>query len=445
MFGMLAFTLAAQSSGTIGPLTVGVRLGPAADGATTLEFPPFGKVIADTHAGPLAATASLDEVDVDALQELATRTALSREEIDGWADDLRGIVRRAAVLGLVAGLAAACAVAWMLSRSWRATIAAAMLAIALPGGALAAGTLTFDEQAFSSPTYEGALTYAPAAFGLVQQKVTSIRDLQQQAAGLAAELASYYGTTQSFTPGGSLPGTYRVLHVSDLHLDPVGMQLAIDLANEYEVELVIDTGDVSYFGTEQEGALAAAQLSARPYIFIPGNHDSRPVLDNLLGTGNVTVLDGETTTTARGLVVLGVGDPAGDSEAYMPDREAAAEKGEELAREFRGRAVDIAAVHNPSSGEAFAGRVPLVLSGHTHTAVFETVDDTIFLGAGTTGGVNFNDLEDDPHIPHSAAILYFSVAEPGRLVAIDQIEVYGRARQSSIRRTVVDEQFVAGQ
>lgn len=442
MIGVIAFTLAAQSAGTVGPLTIGVRLGPTIDGHTTLAFPPFGRVTADTHAGPLDATATLEEVDIEALRELATRTELPREEIDGWADDLRSTVARAAILGLVAGLAAACAVAWMLTRSWRATVAAAMVAIAIPGSALAAGTLTFDEQAFSAPTYEGALTYAPAAFGLVQQKVSDIRGLQQQASGLAAELSAYYGTEQSFTQGGTLPGTYRVLHVSDLHLDPVGMQLAIDLAVAYDVDFVIDTGDVSYFGSDQEGALAAAQLSSKPYIFVPGNHDSQPVLDNLAGRGNVTVLDGETTTTASGVVVLGVGDPAGADDTYMPDREAATDKGERIARAFRGRDVDIVAVHNPVSGEAFAGRVPVVLSGHTHSSALETVDGTVYLGAGTTGGVNFNDLADDPHIPHSASVLYFSIAEPGRLVAIDQIEVYGRTRQSSIRRTVVDETFL---
>jgi len=60
------------------------------------------------------------------------------------------------------------------------------------------------------------------------------------------------------------------------------------------------------------------------------------------------------------------------------------------------------------------------------------------LGSGTTGGVHFTELRPDPHIPHGASVLYFSRSEPGRLVAIDQIEVFGKTSQSSIRRTVID-------
>jgi hypothetical protein len=99
--------------------------------------------------------------------------------------------------------------------------------------------------------------------------------------------------------------------------------------------------------------------------------------------------------------------------------------------------------------DPFGGRVegltPLVLSGHTHRPSLDENGVTIFLGAGTTGGVTFGDNKSDPHVPHSADILYYSAREPHRLVAIDQIEVYGKTKQSSIRRTVIDEAFVRGE
>lgn len=440
--GSLAFSLAAQSTGPIGPLTVTVRLTPAIDGRTTLAFPPFGRVIADTHAGPLSATASLDEIDIVQVQQLAGAPELAESVVAEWADQMRAAVTKASLTGLLAALAAASAVAWIMTRSWRTTTVAFMLVIALPGGALALSTYTFDETAFREPTFEGALVYAPGAFGLVQQKLTDIRSVQAQAGALAADLAAYYGSSQTIAPGGSLPGTFRVLHVSDLHLDPLGMQLAIDLARAYDVALVIDTGDISYFGTEQEGLLAAAQMSDRPYVFVPGNHDSAPVLSNIAGNENVTVLNGETTTTATGLEILGVGDPFGTDDEYEPDNAAAERVGLEAARATRGMRFDIVAVHNRASGMPFAGRATVVLSGHTHTPALDVIDGTVFLNAGTTGGVHFSDLTDDPHIPNSAAILYFSVADPQRLVAVDQVEVYGKTRQSSIRRTIIDEAFV---
>jgi len=445
IIGMIAFSIAAQSSGPVGPLSVSVRLFPAADGQTTLAFPPFGRVAADTHRGPLSATVSLDEVDIAKIRALAGDPPLSEGEFDRWADELRSAVAKAAVSGLVAALAASAALAWMTTRSWRTTMAAIMAVIMLTGGALAMSALTFDEGAFREPAFEGALTYAPAAFSLVQQKVTDITSLQEEVGSLAEDLAAYYGSAQSVAPGGTLPGTYRVLHVSDLHLDPVGMQLAIDLAEAYDVALVVDTGDISYFGTQEEGALAAAQMTGRPYVFIPGNHESALVLESLAANPNVSVLDGETTTTASGLTLLGLGDPLGTSSEYEPDDEASVRKGRDAARVTRGEDLDIVAVHSQAMGRPFAGRATVVLSGHTHAPLLEMVDGTVFLNAGTTGGVHFSDLTSDPHVPHSAAILYFSVADPGRLVAVDQIEVYGKTQQSSIRRTVVDEAFVQGE
>lgn len=442
--GTFAFSLSAQSQAMIGPVTIGVKLVPAVDGQTTLEFPPFGRVIADTHVGPLSGTARLDEVDLQQLQELAVAGELPAAEIQEWAAALRWLVGRAALIGLAVGLFTACAAAWLLTHSWRATMVSAILVMALPGIALGVSVESFDEQAFVEPTFEGALSYAPGAFALVQQKVTDIRSLQEQAGQLAADLAGYYGTAQSLAPGGTLPDTVRVLHVSDLHLDPVGLQLTIDLANAYDVALVIDSGDISYFGSDQEALLAAAQISSRPYIFVPGNHDSGIVVESLSSLPNVTVLDGETTITASGLVVLGVGDPVGDDSEYEPDAEASEQAGEEAAELFAYTPIDIAVVHAPAAGKAFDGIVPLVLSGHTHTPSLK-LGDTVFENSGTTGGVHFSDLTSDPHIPNSASILYFSVSEPGRLVAIDQIEVFGKTRQSSIRRTIIDESVVAGE
>lgn len=442
--GALAFGLAARAGGDLGPLRVAVRLAPSAAGRTILEFPPFGRVVADTHIGMLTVTATLEEIDVRAVQGLAADGSFTKAGVDGWISGLRHIVVRAAVVGLLAAVASAVAVAFALTRSWRTALVAALLVTVLPGGALAAGALTYDQNAFREPTFEGALTYAPAAFDLVQQKVSDIRDLQQEAKALAASLSAYYGTSQSIATGGSLSGTYRILHVSDQHLDPVGQQLAADLANAYDVSFVIDTGDAAYFGTEEEAKLAAAQIGDRPYIFVPGNHDSDEVLSALSARGNVTVLDDETTTTPTGITVLGVGDPAGRSLDYLPDKAASEKKGRAAAAESRETTPNIVAVHNPVAGRPFKGKVPLVLSGHTHKPSLDVSGGTVFLGAGTTGGVDFGDLKSDPQIPHTADILYFSKKEPGRLVAIDQIEVYGKTRQSSIRRTVIDEAFVAG-
>ncbi|MDO8846916.1 MAG: metallophosphoesterase family protein [Coriobacteriia bacterium] len=441
--GLVVFGLAASTVRAVGPARIGVRLSPATDGVLTLVLPPFGSVSADTHAGPISATISLEEVDVAGITALANNGVPSREEIDAWVASLRWAVALAGIQGLLAAVAASAVVARALVRSRRVTAASSLIVLVLLGLGLAIGAGSFDAAAFEEPTYEGALSYAPQAISLVQGRIADVETLQGQIGALAEGLAAYYGVDQAYVGGGLLSDTYRVLHVSDLHLDPVGMQLALDLASAYDVALVIDTGDIAHFGTEQEAALAVAQMSGRPYVFVPGNHDSPSIVAAIADSG-VTVLDAETTITAGGLAILGVGDPAGAGSDVEPDSARAAERGREVADDRAGQVFDIVAVHDPATGQAFAGATTIVLSGHTHAPALETRDGTVFLGAGTTGGVHFTELRSDPHIPHSAAILYFSRTEPGVLVAVDQIEVYGKTRQSAIRRTVFDEDSASG-
>ncbi len=52
-------------------------------------------------------------------------------------------------------------------------------------------------------------------------------------------------------------------------------------------------------------------------------------------------------------------------------------------------------------------------------------------------------MRPEPHIPHSAPVLYSTAELPRRLAAIDQIEVYGVAGHSSLRRTVNDTELLA--
>lgn len=442
--GILAFTATATVTDEIGPLSVAVRLTPALDGATTLSFPPFGSISADTHAAPIDAEVRLDEVDIAGLEALAAEGVPDGADLEEWTGSAMRAVLSAGTRGTLAGLLAAGLTAFALTRSRKLTVLALAAVVTMGGVPLGLGAATFDPGAFAEPTFNGALSYAPGAIALVQDRLSDIEGLQRQVRSLASDLAAYYGVDQSFTGGGSLPDTYRVLHVTDLHLDPVGMQLTLDLARAYDAELIVDTGDISHFGTEQEAALAIAQMSGRPYVFVPGNHDAPDLVARIAASG-VTVLDGETTTTARGLVILGIGDPASAGSGVEPDSARARERGQEIADARAGERLDMVAVHDPASGRPFAGLTPLVISGHTHTPAYAEEDGTVFLGSGTTGGVHFTELRSDPHIPHGASILYFSLVEPHRLVAIDQIEVYGKTSQSSIRRTLITRAESAGE
>ena len=450
-FGVLAFGATALSTATVGPATVVVALKAAPRGTTVLGFPPFGSVEAATHAGPVGARLELQALDLERLQEFVAAGLPSESAVAALRGDLELAIAGAALRGVAVALLITALIAWALTRRRRIVTAVTLCVTVLIGGFGSVAATTFDVAAFAEPRYEGALQYAPAAMALAQERVATVSDAQRQLRSLARDLAQYYGSSQALVMGESLEDTIRILHVSDLHLDPVGMQLALDLAAAYHVDLVIDTGDLSHFGTAAEAALALGQLGSTPRVYIPGNHDTAGFLAQLAAFPSLTLLNGETTTTASGIRILGVGDPAGIEDSVEPDSARAREAGEEAAaalgvRVASGEATPtIVAVHDPASGEAFEGIARIVLSGHTHTPAFDERGGTLFLGAGTTGGVHFSQLAPLPHIPHGATVLYFSRDSVPGLVAVDQIEVYGTANQSSVRRTLFGEGSVGNQ
>lgn len=446
--GLVAFGVFASSQFRAGPARFAVDVRPALPGTSIVVLPPFGSVSARTHAAPLQVRVSLRELDIAALERLAEEGAPDAEALDAYRADFTRGVTRSGLRGLAAATVAAGLVGWALRRRWREAAIAALVGVLLPAALLGWVRADFDADAFRSPTYRGAVTYAPALIDLVQQRFTTVESLRRQVEKTAKDLAAYYRAPQSLSTGGALPNTVRVLHVSDLHIDPVGLALAEDLAREFDVAFVIDTGDVNLYGSSIEASLVASELpTGPPRVFVPGNHESPDVVSALADLPNVRVLD-ETATVVAEVRVFGVPDPR----SLVPDFEAesasAREKGERVADELRARLAAgeptpaVIAVHDPAMERAFAGLAPLVLSGHTHTPSLEERDATWFLNSGTTGGVDFSGLRAEPHIPHSASVLYFTAELPRRLVAIDQIEVYGADRSSSLKRTVVEPELV---
>ena len=61
---------------------------------------------------------------------------------------------------------------------------------------------------------------------------------------LSAQISDLYAAslTDAIAAG---PGRQRILHVSDVHLNPVGVEVIRQLAERFEVDAVLDTGDVT--------------------------------------------------------------------------------------------------------------------------------------------------------------------------------------------------------
>jgi hypothetical protein len=254
-----------------------------------------------------------------------------------------------------------------------------------------------------------------------------------------------YSTLQE-TPVGE--EAIRVLHISDIHASPLGMDFAREIARGFDVHLVIDTGDITSFATPVENLIVSRIPEfGRPYVFVRGSHDSTALQVAIARQPNAVVLDGR-AATIQGLTIYGLGHPA-----FTPARGVDVDEEEfaELARsvgtqiatdvEAAEDPVEIVAVHDDRMAEAVAGRVPLVVSGHFHVTRGLVVNGTLFLRVGTTGASGAGIFRGLTDIPFTAEVLYFSREESPQLIAYDVIEQVPDSGNLTVQRITVSEEY----
>jgi 3',5'-cyclic AMP phosphodiesterase CpdA len=228
----------------------------------------------------------------------------------------------------------------------------------------------------------------------------------------------------------------RVLHISDVHLNPVGLEFAQSLAEAFDVAAVIDTGDLTSFGVDAEARVTVLldQFEV-PYYFIPGNHDSPSNRSAIARNPHVTVVDGQ-AFDIDGVTVVGVADPGFTAWGGVPYAEAkelrlqrAGEVGE-LVREIQ---PDVLAVAGAGLAAQSIGEVPTVISGDVHerSATFE--NGTRMLTVGSTGATGLGSFTLTEDRPYEAQVLRFV---DGRLVGLDYVTLNGLNGAFSFDRVV---------
>ena len=454
VIGVIAFSAAAHGELGVGPARLAISVAPATSPLTVVELPPFGSVEAVTHRGPVRLDVRVEAIDVADLQRLVASGALSTSEtlaaasvadlpLTGFTALLWRVIGGGALAAALAGLLVGLAL-----RRGRAVVALAVaLAVAVPTAAVGIAYATWDASAFREPTLRGGLVYAPQLIDVFSTRVARIQRLRDQAVKVASDLAAYYANDRVLASGGALPGTFRVLHITDLHLDPVGAEFARSVARSYEASVVIETGDLPILGVPVETSVYASLVDTPvPLVYVPGNHDSPASLGALRKLGATVLTSG--TVEVRGLRIFGVADPVSLGFGIEPDAVAVADAARLAFAQLKealgsGEATpDVVAVHSPIMDAPFIGVVPLVLSGHTHVASFSIVRGTVLLNSGTLGGMPF-DLKASGHtvLPYSASVLYFTAQKPRRLIAIDRIDVYPD-RSTTVSRQVIDESLL---
>ncbi len=448
VFVMLALWGSALSVCTLGRTAyrwhgfqVELRLLPAKRGLTTLVLRPLGEVQAYTHAAPVALIATLEEIQVDEIKKLVgsnpNRDDLAQDFERTARADLRNFVLRQFVVAALGGLLAP-----LLFRARRTRwYVCAMLLGACGVGVMLGNILTtFDNHAFRSPTYTGTLKQAPWVIQFGKDAFTKIEALSQKLQAVAKNLDVLYGRINTPIGGATLddgPDTFRILHISDIHNNPAAMNFVRQVADQFKVKFIVDTGDLTDFGSPAETAVAG-NIGKLPYSYVSvlGNHDSQAVGNALAAQPNVTLLNGQ-PVTLNGVTLLGLPNPASQRDGVgsvdTSDAQIQTQR-DKLLQIVRALPFlpDIVAVHDPEESRALWGRVPLILCGHEHRYYIETHDasdaqpapantppapamkstmQTIVCNAGTTGAAGGRYLDKAKGIAFSCAVLTFRSTE----------------------------------
>ena len=112
-------------------------------------------------------------------------------------------------------------------------------------------------EAVSRPHYQGVLASAPWAMNLITMGVENVAVIGDNLRRISQELPLLYEQAENTKAIGETRSDLTVLHVSDIHNNPAAFDLITQLITNFRVNLVIDTGDLTDYGTVPEARLLA--------------------------------------------------------------------------------------------------------------------------------------------------------------------------------------------
>lgn len=417
----------------VGPMNTTMTLRPSLVGGTKINVSPLGALELHSHVAPVRLDVNVDQLDPVRAQALVDHP----ERISGLQDEIASDVQHGtldlALRSCVAVVAGATALGLAVYRRPRRALAAGGIALALLTASGGTALATWNPNSVLEPKFSGLLSSAPSVVGNARSIVTEFDVYQKELARLVTNVTKLYDVTSTLPAYAPDPSTIRVLHVSDIHLNPASWKIIASLVKQYDINVIVDSGDTMDHGTAAENGFLdpIANLGA-PYVWVRGNHDSVITQQYLEGMKNVHVLDEGRAVSVAGLRFAGMGDPQ-----YTPDRSKNPGQlpSEELAgarlasalrdQEAAGTPVDVAIAHNPDAARQADGEVPLALAGHLHHQEMEVMKyGTRLRIEGSTGGSGLRAVEGKYPDPIEASVLYLD-RDTRRLQAWDEIKLGG--------------------
>jgi predicted MPP superfamily phosphohydrolase len=466
--------LFAQTHINVGPFHAEMSVSPSIHGGTEVDIPPLGSLHLDSHKGPIHLKVDLGSLDQQRTEQLIDDPAAISAAGQNAVDDVTGGIMRLGLRALGAGVLCAMFLAALIFRNVRRVAWSGGVALLVTGGSLGLAAVTVNPDSIAEPRYEGLLVNAPAVVGDARRIADNYGRYADQLSELVSNVSRIYTTVSKLPAYAPAANTTRILHVSDLHLNPSSWGLIRTVVENFDIDAVIDTGDMVDWGSPAEEQYVSNISSLKvPYIYVRGNHDSTAIQAAVARQKNAIVLDDKVTTVA-GLTVAGIGDPefTPDKSVQEPVQNAddpaanpLLQSGDALAKTIRESTtkVDIALVHDPAMAGPLSGVVPLVLAGHLHKRAVSMLPapspapkpsapdssaptpspsatgpamPTRLMVEGSTGGAGLRGLENDKPTPLALSVLYFD--ENHVLKAYDDISLGGTGESNvQMQRRVI--------
>jgi Calcineurin-like phosphoesterase superfamily domain len=391
-------------------------------GRVVMPLGPAGRVEMHTHGTPVDLEVRFVLADGDGLSQIGTLAdglpAARSSAEQAFQSFLLARVPWLLVLGLAAGLLFVSGGPRLGRRAVRAA-GVGLAGIVVVSGALAGiSYATLDR----SPR----VSY----FGLAQnlpRVISTARNVSQAIASEKGGFGEYVrafetisrqlnGAAAAAQPSGA--GVVRLLLVTDVHLNPVGAQLAAQLASSTDVPVnaVLLGGDMTYFGTAPEARLFAAEFhpAGIPVYLVGGNHEAAPAME-FFRTLGWQIIDGGVADVS-GVRVLGFSDPVALSPAIIATQTEVSDAATAEAAAFSAAqpTPDAVLVHEQAQAKliidvARQKNEPLaVLYGHDHAEKVTRDGSVILIDGGTAGASGLQKLGAAPGTPYTFQMLEFA-------------------------------------
>ncbi|MBM7556030.1 metallophosphoesterase family protein [Halanaerobacter jeridensis] len=424
------------------PFDVELDLAISRQPQTTLQFPPIGELSAVTHWPPVNLKLTLKAIHEDKLEDIISDLE-NKEELFSFLQErgriiLRFFLLRLIFLATIAGIIGAGIVEFNYSSLFLGGTIGALIIIIISSLVY----YSYDINQFQDPDFEGMLEAAPWMLGLIEEGISDIEQLSYEMQLIASNMATLFNKIDSLRPLSRVAGDIKVLHVSDIHNNPLAINFIKQIVDSFAVDMVIDTGDITDYGSPLEVKLIKElkQLSV-PYIFVPGNHDSPNIIEELKKFSTVHVLR-KNIIEIKGIKIAGWEDPSslGNQVEVVAGEELVSFQQQLVKLIARAKPPpDIVAVHQFELAKPLLSKIPLLIHGHDHSFKIYDQNGTLIIDAGTTGAAGIRGLKSKKGIPYSVALLHFKKTDLNLyLKFVDIIKFYNRHSGFILERRLIE-------